>query len=430
MHGEGHSATQRTMSGARTIWYVSKYVAPPQGESVGGRGYEIMRELAAQGHRSVIVTSDANHLTHVPEMTGPVLRQERDGLEMVWLRTFKAPKSRSWRRFVSWLHFEWRLLRLDTSRLPAPDAIIVSSLSLLTVLNGLRLRRRYRARLVFEVRDIWPLSLVEEGGVGPGHPVVRALGLVERLGYRRSDAIVGTMPGLGKHVREVLGEDREVHCVPMGYASRTVSIDLEVPARGEVSTSEARLVVGFAGTINSTSALEVLFDAVRLLRDEPGLEFRIIGDGPLLPRLREEYADLDNVVFTGRVSKHEVVAELWKCDLLYLSTNPSKIWEYGQSRNKVIDYMMSGRPVLASYSGYPSMIDEADSGTFVPAGDAAAVADEVRRYAAMDPAERDAMGRRGRTWLLEHRSFERLASDYLEILFPGDHRETAVGGTR
>ena len=416
---------------ARTIWYVCKYVVPPQGESVGGRGYEIMRELAAQGHRTVIVTSDANHLTQVPTMPGPVLRQERDGLEMIWLRTFKAPRSRSLRRFVSWLHFEWRLLRLDTSRLPAPDAVIVSSLSLLTVLNGLRLRRRYRTRLVFEVRDIWPLSLVEEGGVGPRNPVVRALALVERLGYRRSDEIVGTMPGLGKHVREVLGEDREVHCVPMGYASRTVSAELEVPARAEVSTSDARLVIGFAGTINSTSALEVLFDAVRLLRDEPGLEFRIIGDGPLLPRFREECADLDNVVFTGRVSKHEVLGELWKCDLLYLSTNPSKIWEYGQSRNKVIDYMMSGRPVLASYSGYPSMIDEADSGTFVPAGDAVAVADEVRRYAAMDPAEREAMGRRGREWLLEHRSFERLASDYLEILFPGEHRDdTAVGATR
>ena len=415
-------ATGEDMSEGKTIWYVCKYVAPPQGNSAGGRGYELMRELAVRGHRCVIVTSDANHLIQAPTFAGPVLREQRDGLVMLWLRTFKALRSRSPRRLLSWLHFEWRLLRLDTSRLPAPDAVIVSSLSLLTVLNGLRLRRRFRTRLVFEVRDIWPLSLVEEGGVGPHNPFVWALGVIERLGYRRADAIVGTMPALGKHVREVLGEEREVHCVPMGYATRLVEADLEVPDREQVSESDARLVVGFAGTINSTSALEVLFEAARLLRDEPGLRFRIMGDGPLLARFREECADLPQVEFVGRVPKAAVVSELWRCDVLYLSTNPSKIWEYGQSRNKVVDYMLSGRPVLASYSGHPSMIDEADSGTFVPAGDPGAVADELRRYAAMAPAERAAMGRRGREWLLEHRSFERLAADYEEILFPGGAR--------
>ena len=130
------------MSQQRTIWYVSKYVSPPQGGSVGGRGYELMRELAGFGHTCVIVTSDANHLTEVPMLSGPVLREQRDGLEMYWLRTFKAATAKSWQRIVSWLHFEWRLFRMDTAKLPAPDAIIVSSLSLLTVINGLLLKRR------------------------------------------------------------------------------------------------------------------------------------------------------------------------------------------------------------------------------------------------------------------------------------------------
>ena len=67
---------------------------------------------------------------------------------------------------MSWLHFEWRLLRSDGNSLPRPDAIIVSSLSILTILNGLWIRRRYRTRLIFEIRDIWPLTLVEEGGFG------------------------------------------------------------------------------------------------------------------------------------------------------------------------------------------------------------------------------------------------------------------------
>lgn len=404
------------MTDRRTVWYISKYVSPPQAESVGGRAYELMRELAAMGHRSVIVTSDANHLTQVPELNGPVLRQHRDGLDMYWLRTFKAPLAKSWQRIASWLHFEWRLLRFDTSKLPPPDAIIVSSLSLLTILNGLRLRRRHRARLVFEIRDIWPLTLVEEGGYAPGNLFVRALGAVERLGYRRSDLIVGTMPALDRHVREVLGEEREVRCVPMGFSARVEDVRAGGPPPPPSVAGD--LVVGYAGTIGATNALEVLLDAARLLRDDPAIRFRVVGGGPLLTTFQEEYADLASVTWVPQVRKDEVRAQLHACDLLYLSTYPSRVWEFGQSLNKLIDYMLSGRPVLASYDGYPSMIDEAGCGTFVPAGDATAVAAEIRRLRDLPVAERERMGVAGRDWILENRSYERLAADYLAALFP------------
>lgn len=404
------------MTDRRTIWYVSKYVAPPHRDSVGGRGYELMRELAAMGHTCVIVTSDANHLIEAPELDGPVLRQDRDGLTMYWLRTFKASTAKSWQRIVSWLHFEWRLRRFDSRQLPEPDAIIVSSLSLFTVLNGLLLRRRHGGRLIFEVRDIWPLTLVEEGGFRSTNPFVRVLAAVERLGYRRSDVIVGTMPALDRHVREVLDEEREVHCVPMGFSTRVEDVAAEGPPPS--ATPAGELVVGYAGTVGVTNALEVLLDAARLLADEPCIRFRVIGDGPLLAGLKEAYADLDSVTYVPKVPKDEVRAELHQCDLLYLSTYPSRVWEFGQSLNKLIDYMLSGRPVLASYDGFPSMIDEAGCGSFVPAGDPEAVAAEIRRYCAMPAEARDRMGRAGRRWILEHRSYERLAADYLEVLFP------------
>lgn len=401
---------------SRTIWYVSKYVSPPHGAAPGGRGWELMRELAAAGHRSVVITSDANHLGVVPTLNGRLLHEMRDGMDVYWLRTFKATTAKSWQRIVSWLHFEWRMLRLDTSKLPSPDVVIVSSLSLLTVISGLVLKRRHSVPLVFEVRDIWPLTLVEEGGFTAGNPFVRALGLVERLGYRRSDLVVGTMPGLGLHVAEVLGRERDVRCIPMGYAERLVDADADPSRPPGFTAPPGDLVVGYAGTVGITNALEVLLDAARHLADESGIRFRVVGDGPLLARFREECADLGNVEFVGRVAKDEVHGELEQCDLLYLSTYPSRVWEFGQSLNKLIDYMLSARPVLASMTGLPSMIDEAGSGSFVPAGDVAAVADEIRRYAAMPAHERDRMGRAGRAWVLEHRSYRQLALDYDEML--------------
>lgn len=403
------------MSAPQTIWYISKYASPPHGGGAGSRSWELMRELAALGHRSVLITSDANHLAVVPVLTDKVLHEQRDGMDVYWLRTFKAATAKSWQRIVSWLHFEWRILRLDTSRLPAPDVLVVSSLSLLTVLSGLVLKRRHRIPMVFEVRDIWPLTLTEEGGFAPGNPLVRALGVVELLGYRHADLVVGTMPGLGAHVTEVLGRPHDsVACIPMGYAERIMASTR--PPLPAPPTAPGELVVGYAGTIGITNALEVLLDAARILHDRPGIIFRVVGDGPLLAQFRTRYDDLDNVEFVGRVAKAEVQAELEKCHLLYLSTYPSRVWEFGQSLNKLIDYMLAARPVLASLSGRPSMIDEAGSGSFVPAGDAARVAEEILRYAAMPADEREAMGRAGREWVLERRSYRQLASDYEQLL--------------
>jgi len=74
--------------------------------------------------------------------------------------------------------------------------------------------------------------------------------------------------------------------------------------------------------------------------------------------------------------------------------------------------------VLASYTGYPSMINEADCGSYVPAGSVGELQREILRYANMDPQERARMGERGRQWVLANRRFPVLARQYLEILFP------------
>ncbi len=78
--------------------------------------------------------------------------------------------------------------------------------------------------------------------------------------------------------------------------------------------------------------------------------------------------------------------------------------------------MNSGKPIVASFSGYPSMINEAGCGSFVPAGDVAALENEIQWYSEMSPNEREVLGQRGKTWLLKNRRYDQLASEYLEII--------------
>jgi glycosyltransferase involved in cell wall biosynthesis len=399
------------------IWYVSKYVAPPGRGSAGGRGYLLMKEIAQMGHQVAIITSDSNSLADPPLLEAGFLLQEVDGVQLCWVRTFKYSVAKSVRRILSWLHFEWRLLWLPKHDLPRPDVIVVSSLSLLTVLNGLWWRARYKCRLVFEVRDIWPLTITEEGGFKVSNPFVRGLGLIERLGYKYADAIVGTMPNLAEHVQQVLGYPKMTHCIPMGVDVASFEASEMLPADYEAAYfPKGKFVVAHVGSIGITNALDTFLECAQALSDHPNIHFLVVGDGDLRETYRKQYAHLSNLTFAPKVPKTMVQAVLAKCDLLYFSVHESKVWRYGQSLNKVIDYMMAGKPLVASYTGYPSMVNEADCGTYVPAGDVHALVQEVERYAALPEDDRLKMGARGKAWLLANRSYSKLAKQYLCIM--------------
>ncbi len=400
------------------IWYVSKYVAPPAKASAGGRGYLIMRELARMGHECVIITSNSNQLAEVPDMDEPYKLQRVDGLQLWWVNTLKYRVAKSLRRILSWLDFEWRLWRMPKATLPRPDAIIVSSLSLLTILNGFLLRRRYGARLVLEIRDIWPLTITEEGGFSPLNPLVLGLGWIEKWGYRHADAVVGTMPNLAEHVAEVLGgTPKPTHCIPMGVDEATLAAGDELPPDYvEKYIPKGKFVVAHAGTIGITNALDTLLDCAEQMKDDPAVHFLVVGEGDLRAHYQQKYAHLPNLTFAPRVPKTMVQAVLARCDLLYFSVHVSKVWRFGQSLNKVIDYMLAGKPVVASYTGFPSMINEAGCGSYVSAGDVSALRQELERYARMPASERIEIGARGRAWILAHRQYPKLAEDYLKIL--------------
>ena len=386
----------------------------------------IMRELARMGHKVVVITSDSNQLTEVPRLDGPYLLQEVDGIQLYWIRTMKYTVAKSLRRVFSWIDFEWQLWRTPKNQLPKPDAIIISSLSLLTVLNGFLLRRRYRCRLVFEIRDIWPLTIEEEGGFSPWNPFVFGLRYIEKIGYKYADAIVGTMPNLGEHVAQVLGSSKVVHCIPMGVDETMITVGDQLPTDYvDKYIPCGKFIVVHAGTIGITNALDTILDCAEYMKGDARVQFLVVGEGDLRARYQAKYSHLPNLTFAPRVPKQMVQSVLSRCNLLYFSVHVSRVWKYGQSLNKVIDYLLAGKPIVASYTGYPSMINEADCGSYVPAGDVAELRQEILRYVAMDAGELSAIGLRGRSWLLENRRYKTLANNYLKIL---SARPTGQGG--
>lgn len=398
------------------ILIISKYASSKE---VGfeTRLFALSRHLVSGGNSITIISSDSNHLAKFKTFKNKYNFEVIHGIKTIWIKTLKYKGTVSFKRVLSWLDFEWKLFWMNKKAIEHPDVIIVSSLSLLTILNGVLLKKKFNAKLIFEIRDIWPLTLTEEGGFSNSNPFVKILSGLEKWGYLNSDLVVGTMPNLEQHVINVTNKRINCKCVPFGFelqqyesdeAGNTSHEDFFIP--------KDKFVIGYAGSIGLSNGLGTLINVIKKLNYDENIYFVIVGDGGLRERYIETLKDCKNVLFINRVERQKVRLVLAKCNLLYFSSLKSKVWDFGWSPNKLIDYMISGKPVLASYSGFPSMVNEAGSGVFVPSEDEVSLIKAIKELASRPASDLIEMGKKGKQWLIENRQWYILADNYLSII--------------
>jgi glycosyltransferase involved in cell wall biosynthesis len=160
------------------------------------------------------------------------------------------------------------------------------------------------------------LTITEEGGFKPSNPFVWGLGLIERLGYRYADAIVGTMPNLGEHVHQVLGYPKSVQCIPMGVDAAVFASPEPLPADYvDTYLPKGKFVVAHVGSIGITNALDTFLKCAQAMQDQPNIHFLVVGDGDLRETYQQQYKHLSNLSFGPRVSKGKVQSVLVNLDL-------------------------------------------------------------------------------------------------------------------
>ncbi len=401
------------------IWCISKYASPAKYSKMPARLFYLCQEWLKLGHNVSLFTSDANHLAQFPETQSVYNQETIDGVPVCWIKTKKFTKTASIARVLSWFDFERRLFCLDRKKLDKPDVVIVSSLSIFSIVYGYFLKKKYKAFLVFEIRDIWPLTMTEEGGFSKWHPLVLFTGWIEKFGYKVADLVVGTMPKLDDHVKNILGYERPFHCAPLGFHPNNYQKEnLQENNPFHDVFPKNKIIIGYAGSMGITNALEPFIQTIKDLKEEANVHFMLVGSGGLRAQFEQELKDCKNVTFLPRIAQNEVKYFLAKCDVLYLSTHHSTVWDYGQSMNKVVEYMLAAKPIIASYAGYPSMINEAECGFFVKPEKGETIENSIQRVllsvCRMTVEERASMGKKGKDWIFAHRSYADIAQQYID----------------
>jgi glycosyltransferase involved in cell wall biosynthesis len=206
------------MAAGTVIWIINHYA----GSRVHGmeyRHYYLAQHFSRMGLRPAIVCASFHHLlTKLPEgKTADV-----DGIPYVWIKTRRYERNDA-KRALNMVDFSTRLLFARLGQLPKPNVVIASSPHPFVAFNGYRIARRYGAKFIFEVRDLWPLTLLEIGGHSPRHPFIRAMAWAERLGYERCDHAVSLSAGTRDYMVAYGLDERKFVNIPNG---------MDLPAEG------------------------------------------------------------------------------------------------------------------------------------------------------------------------------------------------------
>jgi glycosyltransferase involved in cell wall biosynthesis len=402
------------------ILVVHQFYLQP-GEPGGSRFNELARLWSQAGHQVTVVAGTVNYTTSKApaRYRGRWNTREQDGQVTVW--RCHVPESYG-RGFLGriWAFFAFTFSAATAVlRCQRPDVVIATSPPLVTAIPGWLAAVRFRARLVFEIRDLWPESAVTTGVLRSGSLLTRLLYALERWACRRADLINVLTPAFRDDlIRRGLAPSEKIVFVPNGADLELFSPGpADVALRGELGWG-GRFVVMYAGAHGRANAIGQLVDAAELLLDRPDILIASVGDGPerLRHQERARALGLTNLIFHGAQPKERMPALVRACDVgaAVLQDNPTFRTVYP---NKVFDYMACERPTLLAIDGVARQLvcDEAGAGVFARPENGAELAAAIRKLAD-DPAGRAEMGRKGRAWVVANAGRDALAARYIKHL--------------
>lgn len=178
--------------------------------------------------------------------------------------------------------------------------------------------------------------------------------------------------------------------------------------------NSGKFLIGFAGAHGIANALNVLLYAAEKLQNTDAY-FVLVGQGQEKENLKAlvQKLKLDNVLFLDSIPKKMVPAFLNKMDVLYIGLQNQKLFKFGISPNKLMDYMMASKPILHSVTAGNDLVQEANCGISVPAEDVDSVADAVKKFMAMDKAGLSALGENGKEYVIKHHDYKVLAEKFI-----------------
>jgi len=391
----------------RNIWIINEYAGSPS-HGMEFRHYYLAREFLKYDFNVTIISSTYSHLFKNLPKKG---KEQINDVNYLWLKTFNYGQSHNRKRVLKWILFTLKIFSLPF-KLKKPDVIIVSPMATFPIFPSWLIAKIYGAKLIFEVKDIWPLSLVKLGGFSPNHPFIRLMKFFENFALKKSDYIVSNLQNYNKYL-EKNGINREFKWISNGIDLTEMKEIEPISSQLENLIPKDKFIVGYTGTIGTANAIDSFLASYQYLKNDD-IVFVLIGDGQEKDKLMLKYKS-KNILFFNSIPKRQIQTVLNHFDICFIGWNRKDLYKYGISANKIFDYMYSGKPILNAFSGGENILDIADCGITIEAENPNEIANGILTFYNMPIDERLKIGKNGRDYVINHFTYEKLSKEYISL---------------
>lgn len=410
---------------AKIVWYLLHYATTPTKGS-RNRPYYLAKALQDLNCKPYVIAANSHHyLRQDIKVDDKFVLDTSDGVNYFWLKT-PPYKKNGFRRILNMFYFGfalWRNAEHIKHITDKPDAIVVSSPHAFYFPIAKYIAKKYKAKLIFETRDLWPLALIQMNKKLKYNPLIMYMNWIEKNACKHADYIVSLLPNSFVYLKTRGLPSERYACIPNGFG-----LSEELTANEDCSTEimstlkslqqQNKFLVGYLGTQGIFNALEQIIDALIILQKQGHTHIHVVlaGNGIKKEELKAKAAFLTNVTFLNNIPVTAAQHFLRQMDILFIGWHPLEIYNYGISPDKIFSYMLAGKPILHAINTIHDPSQMAGCAIVVTPDSPVELANAMLNTSQRPKEELQAMGQMGKDYVLAHHDYKVLAKKYLELI--------------
>lgn len=341
------------------IWIIDHYSVPEQYYPLI-RQTNFAKHFIAMGHEVRIIGASSVHNSDINLIEdGSLYKNDtQDGVNYTYVNCISY-QGNGLKRIYNMIEFAKKLPKVCDALVKEewkPDAILACSMTLQACQASIKIAKKYGCRVVSQVTDLWPETIVSYTRLTANNPVIRYLRKIEKWIYVNVDECVFSLEGTYDYIKEQGWQDvipeSKVHTINNGVDIEAFDYNKEHFRIDDADLDNPdTFKVVYTGSIRRVNNIGKVLDAAKLV-DNSKVVFIIYGKGDELPVLEQRVRDehINNVIFKGFVDKKNIPYITCKADVnLAHFECTDVIYKYGVSFNKMFDYMASQKPIFSDF---------------------------------------------------------------------------------
>jgi glycosyltransferase involved in cell wall biosynthesis len=416
------------------IWTIYQFASTPK---IPGseRTYEFAKAFVSKGHAVTLWTSSFGHwgkVETIREKNRAFDVEVEEGIKIISLKTRPLYHRNDYRRFLNMIYFAYALFRTSKKINMKPDVIIASYPSPFAALTGYCLSKKYEAKFILEIRDLWPQNWIERGAFSKYHPFILILSILEKYLYSKTCFFVSVLPYFSEYLNAMKLRAKKILWIPNGinlfefkkatiqkssnkHVNRIISAICEAKKRGNLN-------VIYVGGLGVGNRVDCIVKAAHILKSNgiDDISFFIIGEGHSKEELKKYVSRYcpDIVTILSAIPRKDVPRILSQSDIGILCLNYNPIYRYGVNLHKIYDYMAAELPIIFSGKVRNNLVESAKAGISVPPASPEKIAYALVQIKNMSEDERVSMGKKGHEYLSDNFDItNKLVKKYMDIIY-------------